>query len=110
MTLGRNQRLLRLLQEIRAELEALDLWQQEAPPAEALASTQPFCIDTLNFSEWLQWLLIPRLQEMVRRELPLPANSQIHPMAEEAFRGAETDRSRLLDLVGQLDQLLSIRH
>lgn len=99
-----------LLLKIRTEMEELKLWQSSPPPTEALASTQPFCVDTLQFTEWLQWLLIPRLQEMIRQEIPLPQSSQIHPMAEEVFKQMEQDTGRLLELIGQLDQALCRLH
>ncbi|MET3998606.1 YqcC family protein [Marinobacterium sp. MBR-109] len=99
-----------LLLKIRTEMEVLELWQSSPPSAEALASTQPFCVDTLHFTEWLQWLLIPRLQEMIRQELPLPQSSQIQPMAEEVFKQVQADTDRLLELIEQLDAQLSVHH
>lgn len=99
-----------ILVEIRTEMQAIDRWAAQPPSDEALASTQPFCVDTLDFSEWVQWLLIPRLEQMIARELPLPQNSQIHPMAEEVFKQYDEDTDRLLGLLEQLDGLLSTRH
>jgi uncharacterized protein YqcC (DUF446 family) len=96
-----------LLLKIRTEMEALELWQSSPPSAQALASTQPFCIDTLHFTEWLQWLLIPRLQEMIRQQLPLPQSSRILPMAEEVLKQMPADTDALLALIGQLDKTLS---
>ncbi|MDY6890840.1 MAG: YqcC family protein [Pseudomonadota bacterium] len=106
----RSEQVSLLLLKIRTEMEALGLWQSTPPPAQALASTQPFCVDTLPFTEWLQWLLIPRLQQMIRQQLPLPQSSQIEPMAAEVFQQIEADTSRLLELIGQLDAQLSIHH
>lgn len=110
MSLHNSPRVSALLAEIRAEMEALELWQSTPPSAEALASSQPFCVDTLTFCEWLQWLLIPRLDEMIRRSLPLPQNSQIHPMAEEAFKLITADTDQLLALIEQLDRSLCTLH
>jgi len=106
----RTEQISTLLLKIRTEMEELKLWQSSPPPAEALASTQPFCVDTLHFTEWLQWLLIPRLQEMIRQEVPLPQSSQIHPMAEEVFKQMEQDTDRLLELIGHLDKTLCTLH
>lgn len=99
-----------LLVEIRCEMETIGLWQPEPPAPEALASTQPFCVDTLDFTEWVQWLLLPRLEMMIQEQLPLPQNSEIHPMAEEVFKNLEQDTERLLDLIRQLDQTLRLVH
>jgi uncharacterized protein YqcC (DUF446 family) len=103
----RTEQVTALLLKIRTEMEALELWQSSPPSAQALASTQPFCIDTLHFTEWLQWLLIPRLQEMIRQELPLPQSSQIQPMAEEVFKQMQADTDALLALINLLDETLS---
>ncbi|MGE4415728.1 MAG: YqcC family protein [Marinobacterium sp.] len=103
----RTEQVTALLLKIRTEMEALELWQSSPPSAQALASTQPFCIDTLHFTEWLQWLLIPRLQEMIRQELPLPQSSQIQPMAEEVFKQMQADTDALLALINRLDETLS---
>jgi uncharacterized protein YqcC (DUF446 family) len=99
-----------LLLKIRTEMEELELWQSSPPSAQALASTQPFCVDTLHFTEWLQWLLIPRLQEMIRQEVSLPHSSQIHPMAEEVFKQVQADTDHLLELIEQLDKTLCTLH
>lgn len=103
----RTEQVTALLLKIRTEMEALELWQSSPPSAQALASTQPFCIDTLHFTEWLQWLLIPRLQEMIRQELSLPQSSQIQPMAEEVFKQMQADTDALLALINRLDETLS---
>jgi len=108
--MSREQQVSLLLVEIRSEMETIGLWQPEPPAPEALASTQPFCVDTLDFSEWVQWLLLPRLEMMIQEQLPLPQNSEIHPMAEEVFKQLEEDTDRLLELISQLDQTLRVTH
>lgn len=108
--MDRHQHVSIVLIEIRNEMELQGLWQEQPPAPEALASTQPFCVDTLAFSEWVQWLLLPRLEMMIEQQLPLPQNSDIQPMAEEAFKLLKEDTDRLLELVGQLDQALRVPH
>lgn len=92
---------------IEIELRALGLWDAEAPTAEALASREPFCVDTLRFSQWLQFVLLPRLQVLLEAGAPLPANSQIAPMAEQSLQGIEGEPARLLTELRALDELLS---
>lgn len=94
------------LDQIKAELIQLNLWQAAAPSAAALQSSQPFCIDTLDLSQWLQWILIPRMQALLDGELPLPGSCNIHPIAEQNFNGFATDCSRLLTAIEALDQAL----
>lgn len=106
----RHQQLEQLLRQIEREMQALSLWQQTAPPADALASSEPFCIDRLAFSEWLQWIMIPRFDAMIAQQLPLPHSSDIAAMAEEAFKGLDCDTARLLALLHQVDSTLRLLH
>ncbi|MBV0933147.1 YqcC family protein [Marinobacterium weihaiense] len=108
--MSRHEQVSVLLIEIRNEMQAQNLWQSQPPEPAALASREPFCVDTLDFTEWVQWLLLPRLQELIERQLPLPQNSEIQPMAEEVFKPMPEDTDRLLALISQLDQALRVHH
>jgi uncharacterized protein YqcC (DUF446 family) len=102
-----RQQILSLLMEIEREMRALDLWSQQMPAPEALMSQQPFCVDTLNFHEWVQWLLLPRLEHMVLERIPLPETCAVAPMAEEIYRQMDADTDRLLELIEQLDKAVT---
>lgn len=96
-----------ILIDIEKELRELRLWEAESPSAEALASTQPFAIDTLNFAQWLQFIFIPRLYSMVEQQIPLPKVSGVKPMAEEYFQVLSLNSSALILHLGKMDKLLS---
>ncbi|WP_370280838.1 YqcC family protein [Pontibacterium sp.] len=106
----RTARVSTLLIAIHEEMHKQQLWGEQSPSAEALASTQPFCVDTLLFSEWIQWLMIPRLQMMIAQQMPLPQNSNMHAMAEEAFKTLDADTAQLESLIQHLDDALNVRH
>ena len=108
--MNRHQQLERLLREIEREMRALDLWQGSAPSPQALASTEPFCVDTLAFCEWVQWIMIPRFDVMVEQQQPLPTNSDIASMAEEAFKELNADTDQLLELIADIDRTLRALH
>ncbi len=108
--IDRNQRVRQLLNEIEQEMRLLDLWSIEPPEAEALASTEPFCVDTLSLSEWMQWILIPRMRELLNGNLPLPGNCNVHAIAEESFKELTRDCSTLLSLIRQFDESLTLPH
>lgn len=93
--------------DIEAVLRQLDQWQSEPPSAEALASTEPFCVDTLQFYEWLQFVFIPRLQLLCEQEMPLPKACNVAPMAEEFYRGSGLPVAPLLTAIAQVDQLIT---
>ncbi|GAA4878188.1 YqcC family protein [Ferrimonas pelagia] len=96
----------KILDDIAALMQQLKLWQAGSPSAEALASQQPFCCDTLAFEQWLQFILLPRIKALLSAQAPLPTQVCICPMAEEAFKGRAEYRS-LIDRIADLDQALS---
>lgn len=96
-----------LLNQLENELLLLNLWETTPPSEQALSSPEPFCVDTLSLSQWLQWLFIPRMHALLDGNLPLPANCSIHPIAEENFKGLREDCHTLLRTIQQLDQALS---
>ena len=83
-------------------------WQSALPSEEDLASTAPFCIDTLTLSQWLQFVFIPRLSAIVEQVQPLPQSCQITPMVEEYFGGLGINSEALVAHINQLDTLLSL--
>ena len=54
-----------LLIDIECALRRGDFWQTETPPASALASTEPFAVDTIDFHQWLQFVFLPRMRELI---------------------------------------------
>lgn len=96
----------RLLQEIEAELQSLQEWRDAPPPAAALASREPFCVDTLSLPEWLQFIFLPRLHQLLDHAQPLPNQCGIAPMAEEYFRHSTKNGKSLVALLNRIDQTL----
>ncbi|RDE24987.1 YqcC family protein [Motiliproteus coralliicola] len=94
------------LDQIEQELRKLGLWSSMPPSPEALQSVEPFCVDTLSLSEWLQWILIPRMNALLDGGLPLPGYCQILPIAEESFKELKQDHSALLDAIDAFDKAL----
>ncbi|MDJ0741459.1 MAG: YqcC family protein [Gammaproteobacteria bacterium] len=103
-------RLSDLLQTLEDELRLQGRWDAVAPPSQALRSTEPFAIDTLSFDQWLQWILLPKMRDLLRRQLPLPDNCAIHPMAEEVYCDDETGGTRLIGIIAEIDALLTEHH
>ncbi len=95
-----------LLLDLEAALRSSALWQQQPPSEQALASTQPFCVDSLDFSQWLQFVFIPRIRFMLEQHAPLPAVSGIAAMGEEAFRGQSRVQLSLMPVLENIDQCL----
>lgn len=92
---------------IERELRALGYWEQQPPSADALASQEPFCVDSLKFEQWLQWIFLPRMKQLLETNAPLPSVSGIQPMAEVVYREQPVVARRLLELLGEFDRLLT---
>lgn len=93
--------------DIEAELRVLQLWQEQEPPEEALASVQPFAVDTLSFPQWLQFIFIPRMYYLLEEDLDLPGNCGIAPMAEQYFSVLNLHASPLITHLTRIDDLLT---
>lgn len=96
-----------LLEAIEVELRRQDVWLPMPPSVEAMASTTPFCMDTMAFSQWLQWIFVPRVQAIIDSGGCLPKGSNIKSYAEEALAIERLEGEKLLLIIEQFDQLMS---
>ncbi len=104
---GRVPALAEQLLLVERELRFLGMWAEVPPSDEALSSEQPFCIDSLAFEEWLQWIFLPRMKLILESGAELPAVSGIRSMAEEVYRERLAEVGCLLASLGEFDRLIS---
>lgn len=93
----------KLLVQIEAELKRLDWWQTAIPSDAALASEQPFAVDSLSFEQWLQFIFIPRFHALLDAKATLPQQCAILGMAEESWKHQESYPKELLQLLAEFD-------
>lgn len=93
-----------LMYELETALKAEGLWSASAPSPMALASTAPFAIDTLSFDNWLQFLFLPRMRQLLSTGMPLPTTLKIAPAAELGLPGSAV---RTLTVVKQIDEMFN---
>lgn len=93
---------------INGALESLEtimrrdgLWHHKPPSIEAMNSTMPFAVDTMEFTDWLQFIFIPRMRLIIQQDEQLPSVCDIAPAAEVALMG----RSGITDLILQLQRI-----
>lgn len=91
MSDARYQALTKALDELVASMQRNQLWASSAPDAKALASTQPFCVDTLTLEQWLQFVMVPTFMAMMANKQALPETCDIYPMAEHVWPQAYPD-------------------
>ncbi|WP_144394280.1 YqcC family protein [Pleionea sediminis] len=94
-----------VIAELIHELKQLGYWAEQTPDEQALNSSLPFCIDTLEFEQWLQFVLIPKLILLSEKKHRLPAKANIHPVAEEVLKQRDENTSFLLTLIQKIDHL-----
>lgn len=103
------QRLADVLLEAEALLRISGKWEKKQPPTTSLASSEPFCLDTLNFEQWLQWILLPRMKQILEHRKPLPTRSAITEYAEECLQKSDPRMVKLLALIKRFDDLITIQ-
>jgi uncharacterized protein YqcC (DUF446 family) len=92
---------------IERELRLQGWWAQEPPSAEALASQEPFCVDSMEFEQWLQWIFLPRMKQIIEQELPLPNASGILAMSEMVYASRAEQSLGLNVLLAEFDELIT---
>lgn len=104
-----RQRIGQLLTELRDEMQRLDLWSEQYPSAEAMASVEPFAVDTMDLEQWLQFIFIARIRAILEADSPLPTHCDVAPYAEQRFQ-ERPDTARLVSLIGDIDELVTRTH
>lgn len=97
------------LLDIEAELRRLDWWGSESPCAQSLASVEPFCVDTMAFEQWLQWVFLPRMRQLLEQADELPARSGLAEMAEVVYGHIPGKTVSLRRSLKRFDRLLEKR-
>ncbi|MDB1124623.1 YqcC family protein [Vibrio algarum] len=91
-----------LLLETETCLRRLSLWGNEQPEKSALLSKEPFALDTLEPEQWLQWIFIPKMREMLESQL-VPSGFSISPYFEEVWK-TDSVKLELIALLHQIDE------
>ncbi|MGC6248836.1 YqcC family protein [Bisgaard Taxon 45] len=100
-----HQQTKRHLQQLQSNMQSLGLWQITPPPESAFLSEQPFALDTMSPTEWLQWIFIPRMYALIESEAVLPNKISITPYLEEALKELD-GLADLLSPISEIEKLL----
>ena len=83
------------MSSIGAHLDALEagllshgLHSAQRPDDDAFASTQPFCLDTMSFPCWLQYVFVEKLRDLIAAGAALPSPCNIAAMGQAYAQGA----------------------
>lgn len=101
---GLHERALAGAEAIEAELRRIGAWQEQPLPETAYGFRRAFAADTMAFEQWLQFVLLPRVHEVVAAGGAFPPRSQVAAYAVRELDG-RPDCDRLLDLLHEFDDL-----
>jgi uncharacterized protein YqcC (DUF446 family) len=93
--------------ELEAGLRQLGLWSGDVRSPESLVSDQPFAVDVLEMEQWLQYVFLPTLYNLLKQDAPMPEQCAIAPMAEETLGKNPIPCKALIATLRDLDRLIT---
>jgi uncharacterized protein YqcC (DUF446 family) len=94
----------RKIGEIEAELKRLGRWQDTPLPEAAYKDMGPFGMNTMAYEQWIQFVLIPRVREILVSKGEFPRKSQVGVLAVRDFDG-DLEADKLVTLLCEFDEL-----
>jgi uncharacterized protein YqcC (DUF446 family) len=91
---------------IETEMKRIGYWSLEPLPEEAYDFRQAFAMDTMAFSQWLQFILIPNVRSIIDQKGDFPSESMVGVQSVREFNG-DANASHLVSLLGEFDALFS---
>jgi len=94
------------IQAIEDELKALGRWQQEALPETAFENMGAFGANKMSFEQWLQFVLVPRVKEIIKEHGEFPSGSMVGTYSIREFDG-DPEVGKLQQLLYEFDALFN---
>ena len=88
---------------IEHELRVLNAWQSEPPPDGAYKSKTAFFADTMSFYQWLQFVLLARVREIIEKRGAFPAESSVGTYAVRELDGLD-EAAGLIEVLCEFDR------
>lgn len=92
-----------LLALLEQQMHEAKLWEVSPPSDQALASAEPFAIDTLQPEQWLQWVFIQKMNVMIKLNQLLPKGFSISPYFSEVWK-LDSEKGEILITLGKIDE------
>ncbi len=92
--------------EIEAELKALNRWDEIPLPEEKFENMGAFGSETMKFEQWIQFILIDTIKEIVKEQAAFPSESNVGVYAVRVFDG-DPEADKLIQLLSELDELIN---
>ena len=89
---------------IEAEIKSIGYWQDDPLRPEQYNFQQAFGLDTMAFSQWLQFIFIPRVNSIIIEHERFPKSSSVGAQAVREFDGV-TEADHLISLLSEFDAM-----
>ena len=99
-----SETIIEALNALELGLRELGLWSDVRPEPNALASTMPFCYDTLELEQWLQFIFLGRMREILEQGDSLPESCAIYPYVEMLSGARKPVHPKLAELLQHVDR------
>ncbi len=93
------------INKIEAELKRLNVWSSQPIDAAKFNDMGAFGINTMAFTEWLQFVLVPRVHSILETNGTFPKQSNVAAHAYREFDGMEKEFGELCQLLSEFDAL-----
>lgn len=96
----------RLAAAIEVELKRMNVWRDQPLPPELYNFRVAFGGDTMAFENWIQFILLPRLNDIAAGTGAPPPHSSLSVYATREFDGREEETWQLWKLLHEVDELI----
>ena len=91
--------------EIEVELKRINRWTTAELPPEKFENMGAFGSNTMTFEQWIQFVLLQRIHQVIESKGQFPSQSQVGTYAIRNFDG-DPDADNLVRLLNELDDLI----
>ncbi|HEY6333758.1 MAG TPA: YqcC family protein [Blastocatellia bacterium] len=91
---------------IEQEMRRVGLWQDQPLAPDKYNFKKAFGMDTMAYSQWLQFIFIPRVREIIATEGQFPTSSSVGAQAIREF-DTQPDSERLVTLLYEFDRSIN---
>lgn len=106
MTLSLRNQQRAAIEQLQLCLQTHGYWEASPPDSLLIASEQPFSVDTLSVTQWLQWRFIPQVLLTLEQGKHLPHAMEISPYIAHVLLG-EKGAKDLIEVSQKIDLLFA---
>ncbi len=92
--------------EIENELKRINRWESLELSPQKFENMGAFGSNTMTLEQWIQFVLLQRIQQVIESKGQFPSQSQVGTYAVRNFDG-DPDADNLVRLLNELDDLIN---